>query len=85
MKWVDRVYHDCIRVIVGTVEEIRAVRKSMFRAWREDRSDIWPSHLDEPIFRPFGVYGIGIYREEHHDVFYILNSDTILKEIGLCN
>lgn len=85
MKTIESVHSDCVRLIIGTAEEINAVWKSMYRAWRTDRSAVWPSHLSEPVFKPWGIYGIGVYREDLHDVFYVLNSDTILREIGLCN
>lgn len=68
-------------IIIGTSDEIKSIEKSMHRAWKEDRSNVWPSHLDDPKFNPSRIYGITITPEERHDVYYILNGDGIVCEL----
>lgn len=63
--------------IIGQAEEIRAVEKSMRRAWLDDSSNIWPSHSDSPKFRDGDVYGIAIECGEDHDTYYIMSAATI--------
>lgn len=68
-------------MIIGTSDEIKSIEKSMRRAWKKDRSNVWPSHLDDPKFNPSRIYGIIITQEERHDVYYILNGDGIVREL----
>lgn len=76
-----RSKRDGSTIIIGTSDEIKSIEKSMRRAWKEDRSNVWPSHLDDPKFNPSRIYGIIITSEERHDVYYILNGDGIVREL----
>ena len=76
-----RSKRDGSTIIIGTSDEIKSIEKSMRRAWKEDRSNVWPSHLDNPKFNPSRIYGIIIAPEERHDVYYILNGDGIVREL----
>ncbi len=76
-----RSKRDGSTIIIGTSDEIESIEKSMRRAWKEDRSNAWPSHLDNPKFNPSRIYGIIIAPEERHDVYYILNGDGIVREL----
>ena len=76
-----RSKRDGSTIIIGTSDEIKSIEKSMHRAWKENRSNVWPSHLDDPKFNPSRIYGIIITPEERHDVYYILNGDGIVREL----
>ena len=69
--------------VVGFDEEIAAIEKSMRRAWKRDRSNIWPSHLDSPRFIPGDVYGIAIEPGMIHDTYYVVNANTIASHFVL--
>ena len=66
-------------IFIGPAAEVRAIEKSMRRAWRKDRSGIWPSHCDAPILKPGRVYGIAVEPGERHDTYYICGADTVLQ------
>ena len=66
-------------LIVGEADEIRAVEKSMRRAWENGRSNLWPSHLGRPRYRAGRVYGISIERGDYHDTYYVVTADTALR------
>ncbi len=68
-------------MIVGTAAEIKAVEKSMRRAWRTDKSAIWPSHSDAPRFTPWKIYGIALEPGDRHTTYYVVNADTILRDM----
>lgn len=82
-----RSKRDGSTIIIGTSDEIKSIEKSMFRAWKEDRSNVWPSHRSVPKFNPSRIYGIIITTGERHDVYYILSGDGIIRELfpNLCN
>lgn len=68
-------------VAVGEAAEIMAVEKSMRRAWRRDRSNIWPSHCDAPVLRDGRMYGICVQPGQYHDTYLICNADTIVRSM----
>lgn len=68
-------------IAIGTPEVIKPIEKSMRRAWRADKSAIWPSHLGSPRYNPGRIYGIGIEHGDLHDTYYILSADTVLRTL----
>lgn len=68
--------------VIGTAQEIKSIEKSMRRAWREDRSNIWPSHLDKPLYNDDKLYGLMIdWDNDLHPVYYVANEHTVANTL----
>lgn len=76
---------DSYILTVGEAADIRAIEKSMRRAWEDGRSRICPSHLDRPRFNSERVYGIIVENGRFHDTYYIVTADTMLRMMGFAN
>ena len=89
-----KIYYDNIEdntLIIGTDEEIKAIEKSIRRASKSNRTNIYPAFCDSPIYRFGGIYGLLIEWDRlisepssmYKTAYYIVNSDTICKELLL--
>lgn len=73
-------------LFAGEADEVKAVEKSLRRAWRRDASNIWPSHCESPRFVEGRVYGIAVEKGLHHDTYYVLSASNAARMLmEVCN
>lgn len=89
-----KIYYDNVEdntLIIGTNEEIKPIEKSIRRASKANKTYIYPAFCESPIYRCGGIYGILIEWDRliseqssmYKTTYYIVNSDTICKELLL--
>jgi len=89
-----KIYYDKVEnntLIVGREDEIKSIEKSIRRASKANKTNIYPAFCDSPIYRCGGVYGLLIEWDRliseqssmYKTTYYIVNSDTIIKELLL--
>ena len=65
---------------VGEAQAVKAVYRSMRKAWINDVSNFCPSHCDFPKFNYSRCYGLLINETEM--TFHVVSSDTALRMIA---
>lgn len=69
-------------LIVGCAEEIRAVYKTMRKAYEADRISVGYTHYDFPVFTAGEIYGIEIIPAELR--FWVRGSSAVCKLLNVC-